>query len=312
MILKFREEPFELRMYRCLYIRSNLSESELSYFWTLEKGYEGEQNFDALIQNLKGEYVLLHDLLFEVNNTHFQIDSLLLSSEYIYLFDVKNYEGDYIIDSDNKWYSIHKKNSKKEIKNPLHQLDRCETLLKRLIQNLGYNTSIVPNLAFINPHFYLYQVPLEHPIIFFAQIERFMNQMNLQLKNSVIKEKHYQLAKKLVSHHIVESPFIRKPEYSFEQLRKGIYCKCCHSFNISSNPKTLVCCICGFKESIETAVLRSIDEFKVLFPNKKITTAVIHEWCKNLKSEKTIRRILSKNFKSMDTTKGNYYLINSD
>lgn len=312
MIYKTRNESHELKMYRCLYIRSNLSESELNYFWTLEKGFEGEQIFDALIQKLKGEYILLHDLLFEINNTHFQIDSLLISSEDIFLFDVKNYDGDYVIEPDNKWYSlhIHSKAIKKDIKNPIHQLDRCETLLKRLIKNLDYNTPIVPNLIFINPNFYLYQAPLNYPIIFPSQIERFMNQMNLQLKHSVLKERHYQLAKKLVSHHIAESPFVRKPEYSFEQLRKGIPCKSCHSLEVISNPKTLVCNQCGYREAIETAILRSIEEFILLFPEKKITTSIIHEWCKIIKSEKTIRKILSANFKSLGKLRGTYYVYN--
>lgn len=43
---------------------------------------------------------LLFDLLFEQNQTMFQIDATLLISDSIYLFEVKNYYGDFFLDGD--------------------------------------------------------------------------------------------------------------------------------------------------------------------------------------------------------------------
>ena len=36
----------------------------------------------------------------KINNTTFQIDTLIIISETIYFFEVKNYEGDYYYESD--------------------------------------------------------------------------------------------------------------------------------------------------------------------------------------------------------------------
>jgi hypothetical protein len=47
---------------------------------------------------------------------------------------------------------------------------------------------------------------------------------------------------------------------------------------------------------MSTAVIRSVEEFKLLFPSKLITTNDIHEWCKVVESKRRIRRILGKNF----------------
>ena len=64
----------------------------------LEKGYEGERNFEVLLEHHLSEGLILNDLLLEKNNTLFQIDSLLISQNSIYLFEVKNYEGDFYIE----------------------------------------------------------------------------------------------------------------------------------------------------------------------------------------------------------------------
>jgi hypothetical protein len=71
----------------------------------------------------------------------------------------------------------------------------------------------------------------------------------------------------------------------------------------------LVCDNCGCKEEVESAVLRSVAELLLLFPDQKITTKVILEWCQIVKSEKTIRRILAKNFKRIGHGKSANYVF---
>lgn len=43
--------------------------------------YEGEVLFDALTEKLQCECIILNDLLLNINNTNFQIDSLIITSE---------------------------------------------------------------------------------------------------------------------------------------------------------------------------------------------------------------------------------------
>ncbi len=310
MIYKHRTESKELLLYRFVNARATLSQSDMQYYWTLEKGYEGEVQFDHLLQNLQGEFILVNDLLFEINNTYFQIDSLLLAPEKIHLFDVKNFENDYIIDNDNNWYSysILKNDRKKESKNPIHQLNRCETLLKQQLQKLGFKSPITSKLVFINPKFYLYQAPPNYPIVFPTQLDRFINQLNSQLTTAKLKHRDFKLAQQLLQNHKVDSPFKNSPDYSYDGLKKGIYCKSCRSFDVFTNPKTIVCNKCGFREKIEAAVLRGVDEFMLLFPDIKVTTNAISEWCGIIKSEITIRKILNKNYKTIGKHRGTHYV----
>ena len=76
-----------------------LSDKDKQHYFNLKKGYEGEVMFDSLTEKLQCECLILNDLLLKINNTTFQIDTLIISDT-IYLFEVKNFEGDYVYESD--------------------------------------------------------------------------------------------------------------------------------------------------------------------------------------------------------------------
>jgi hypothetical protein len=121
------------------------------------------------------------------------------------------------------------------------------------------------------------------------------------------KEKHLKLAEKLISLNLKETPFAKKPEYTFEELEKGITCEACQQFMKPLHKSGLVCRECGCKEDIDSAILRSTEEFRVLFPEMKISTNSIHEWCKVIQSKKRIRRTLANNFKHITNGKSSYF-----
>lgn len=301
MIIKQRSEPLEFILFRYINARMVLSDKEIRYYLNLKKGFEGEQKSDVWLENLTDEWLILHDLLLEYNHSKFQIDTLIIAYEKVYILDVKNYEGDYYIEGD-KWYT----QSKTEQRNPLHQLNRCETLLRKLLLNLGYHYSIESYLIFINPEFHLYQPTINPTIIFPAQLYRFLKKLNLSPVK--LNKRHIQLAEQLVSLHIIESPYTFLPDYNYGQLKKAINCSQCYSFFTEFTGETLVCSQCGCKEDVESAILRSVKEFKLLFPDRKITTNGIYDWCGGVKSKKTIRRILSKHYKLVGHGKSSNYV----
>ncbi|GAE25399.1 hypothetical protein JCM9140_1391 [Halalkalibacter wakoensis JCM 9140] len=302
MILKSRNEPVELQVLRSLRLRMRLTNKEESYYLQLDKGYEGEKKFDRWIEPLLADKLLLTDLLLECSNSLFQIDSLLLTSNMIYLFEIKNFEGDFLIEDD-KWYT----NTKKEIKNPLLQLKRNESLFRRSLQEIGCTFPIESYLIFINPNFHLYQAPTNTSIIFPTQLNRFY--FKLSQSPSSLKDSHFKLANQVRSLHLSESPFNRLPVYQYDILKKGIPCpNCKNKFYKIDTRTTVLCHTCGHKEKVESAVLRCIKEFKLLFPKEKITTNTIHEWCEVVPSKKSIRNILFKHFTLTRRGKSAYFI----
>jgi hypothetical protein len=62
-------------------------------------------------------------------------------------------------------------------------------------------------------------------------------------------------------------------------------------------------------EEVEAVVLRSVKELILLFPNRKITTNDIYEWCGGINSKKAIRRILVKTFELIRHSRSSYYSL---
>jgi hypothetical protein len=301
-IMKRRFESDELKRLRYLNRRIILSDKEASHYFTINKGFEGELKFDEwAVETLPDNWIMLCDLLLEFMNTLFQIDSLIFTGEKIYLFNIKTHEGDYYM-KDGKWYSP----NNTEVIDPLNQSIRSETLLKKLLHDLGYNIPIAPFLLFINPEFHLYDAPKNLPIIYPTQLNRFANKLNkLTSKTTDYLKK---IAEKLISLHIVKSPYERVPEYHFSELKKGINYVCCGMFASEVVGGKIVCHKCGVVEELDVAVLRCVEEYVFLFPERRITTESIYEWCGGVVSKKVIRSILMKYFKLVKHGRYSFYV----
>src|SRR5699024_2086275 len=110
-------KPKELTILELLNKRTGLTSKDKQHYLSLKKGYEGELRFDTFTEKLQNECLILNDLLFEVNNTTFQIDTLIIMQKKIYFYEVKNLEGDYYYENGKLF-----KKPEYEIVNPLDQL----------------------------------------------------------------------------------------------------------------------------------------------------------------------------------------------
>lgn len=91
-------------------------------------------------------------------------------------------------------------------------------------------------------------------------------------------------------------------------------CGGCWSIDTKIGDRYLICSSCDFVEDVDSAVLRSVEEFRMLFPDEKLTTNQIHEWCNKPVSKKTIPRILQTKYKLVGHGKSAGYVscINED
>ncbi|MDY0406776.1 nuclease-related domain-containing protein [Virgibacillus sp. 179-BFC.A HS] len=184
MLYKSRTKPKELRILELLDKRKGLAEKDQYHYLNLKKGYEGELLFDSLIEKLQCECLILNDLLLKINNSTFQIDSLIIIQGKICFYEVKNYSGDYFYQSDKLF-----KKPKLEVINPLHQISRSESLLRQLLLSTGINLQIDASVVFINPEFTLYQAPQDRPFIFPTQVNRHLESLNAIPSKLTDKEK---------------------------------------------------------------------------------------------------------------------------
>src|SRR5699024_10103496 len=209
----------------------------------------------TLQQTLKKEYIVLYDLLLEQNGSHFQIDCLIISEAQLYLLEVKYLYGDYYF-QDNDLYAV---KTRKRIKNPFYQNQRCEDLLRDFLLQHQLHYQINSYILFNHPTFTLYQAPLQKNMILPTQVERFVEMLNRQIVRTTSNEQ--QLQQTIYREHIDENPFEKIPSYDYEGLKKGILCIKCSAWMERASKYHLQCLSCGQREFIDSAVLRSVVEF---------------------------------------------------
>ncbi|SHQ83010.1 Nuclease-related domain [Mycobacteroides abscessus subsp. abscessus] len=301
MIVKERGISMELQVFRCLKNRMVFTEKEKTYYINLEKGYLGELKFDELTKILVDDCLIIKDLTLEITNNIFQIDSLLIFKDMLCVFEVKNYEDNFYFQS-NKWYTMP---SRKEINNPILQLDRSETLLRKYFQAHRFSIPIESKIVFVNPTFTLYQAPIDLPVVFPTQLQHL--QSTLKSKRGTLTTQQTKLAKQLYDDHMVTTPFLRVPRYNYESLRKGLECRGCGEFYKQWGEVLLHCKNCGDFESVEAAFVRTVKEFKILFAERKITTNEIYDWCRIIPSMRLVRLLLNRYLNARGNGRSTYY-----
>lgn len=301
MFKKDRIQTEELKVMTALDSRGDLAENEKQQLLSLVKGFDGELQFDAWLSKLEAENIVLNDLLFEVNGSTFQIDSSIIMHDRIYIFEVKNYEGEFYFEGDKL-----KTLAGTEYKNPIIQLKRTESLLRQLLNNHGFNLHVEAYVIFINPEFTLFNAPADQPLLLPSQLNRFFKKINKI--SSKLNNRHKLLADKLLSLHLHSSPYSRQHEYDYSKLKKGIKCPSCQAIMEDYQWPNISCRICSTTEHIEAAIMRNIAEYKLLFPERKITANDIYDWCGFVVPKRFIQKILKRNYKIMGFGQWSYYV----
>ena len=293
MLTRPRKTPTH-KVLALLRVRGKLSELEEARLYRLEKGHEGERHFaEMLSEALHQSYITLYGIMLEHNDSLFQIDSMIISQGTIYLLDIKYYSQEYYYHH-NDFYSI---KNKEKIDNPLHQLERCEALLQKLLKKHNFHYKIESHVVFIHPEYTLFSAPINQKILLRSQLPRFIRRLNRTPVHITAAE--LRLRDFIFQRHQEKTIYDDAQFPDLDHIKKGILCLNCaaemksHRENGRSGAK-LQCSKCGKTELAESAVLRTTIEFHTLFPDEMITTTAIRAWCNNLISIKVIRRTLNK------------------
>lgn len=301
MVYKEREEPFRISLMQSLKNRLPLSRKDNKKLSNAIKGFEGECFFDSLTEKLICDCEVLNDLLLEVNDSEFQIDSLVMTGEGITLYEVKNFEGNYIYEGGN----IRLLTSKQDFLNPSEQTNRAVILFKQWLALHHFNFKVLAYVVFVNKNFSLFHAPEGKGILLPGMLDNHFEQVN---KITVpIGKEHDRLAQKLCEQHISSSSNMKYPKYNYDNLKKRVYCSQCSGWIRSIDRRMNTCQKCGYTELNAKTILRHIRKFQILFPNRKLTTPIIYEWCGELFSKKSIQLALSKNYKSSGVKRARYY-----
>lgn len=299
MIYKERTKSTVHLIYESLASRMILSQPDFAYYQRIKRGFEGECKFDTHTRTLSDDCLVLNDLQLENGNTEFQVDALIITAGKIQIFEVKNYSGIY------QWDPVHlKKSPEFWLENPTLQLRRTRARLEILLQKLGYSMEVEAKVVFVHPEFTLvgaeripeFVLPTELPALI----------KNLHLPVPPLTSLERELAQKLVALHVEASLSGRIPQYELSQMRSGVACPGCRKLGMSVKGQTLTCAQCSFGMSAREGICASVAEFQLLFPQEKVTTRAITNWCKIFSVDRVYRTLTSQ-YQAAGIGNGRYY-----
>lgn len=300
MLIKPRKKSISHLILESLYYRKILSFQDKKRYENQVKGFNGEQQFDHFINYSQQQGFVVNDLFLSSKETNYQFDSILILNKQVNIYEVKNYTGAYRYE-DGTLFS----KTGYSLQDPISQVNRKKSYLHNRLLTEGYSHNINAYVVFINPDFYIYKLPPTDSILFSGQLERHFNEVTRSTQSVGAHDKN--LAQSLINQHNENYRPNNLPSYHFKELKKGILCGNCFSFDSTDTRQTRICASCGYKEKITDAIYRSVLEFQVLFPEIPITVSTIYEWCEGVYTIARIRRLLNKKMTKHSNGPMTYY-----
>ncbi|GEL07728.1 nuclease-related domain-containing protein [Salisediminibacterium halotolerans] len=276
----------ELELLRILNRRSTLTEKQRNRLKQLEIGLAGEVFVDNKLKPYSEILTVIPDIIMQINHTHIQIDTLILSPTSIYLFEIKNYFGNYEITEDGYWLSP----KHNYILNPLIQLERTQSLVRQLLAEAHVSVELLQGyVLFPDPSFTLYGAKQTMPIIFSSQLDSFFKQISSKLHNQFSQQK---VIERIDYYRLVSSPFTKLPDINTMMIRPGVLCFFCFSPMTKSSQRTFKCTDCQKIESAQNALKRTYDEYTRIYQDHSTSLQSFHQYTDKQFSYSTIHRFL--------------------
>ncbi|HEY4551952.1 MAG TPA: nuclease-related domain-containing protein [Bacillaceae bacterium] len=320
MIIKEREIP--LRVLKLEALARRLPDSHpkmpniLRELANRKAGYRGESSLDYHLSFLQNkEYLILHGLRIQNQQGYFfQMDTLVLSPNFISIIEVKNYRGTITFDNHFNQLIQTVEESRRALEDPTLQVKRQLYQLKEWLKKHKFNLIPIHPLVIIsNPSTIIEST--SHPS-YFKHIShsinlpaKFHELEKMSRKEYIQKRELKKLARMLMKNHSpqeydVLKHFNLKPN----DLRKGVQCPHCLSIPMKRKNGKWLCQEC--KERSRNAHVFALKDYSLLvgqtITNKKLRDFLL------LASEDSARYILqSMNLPHTGKTKGRAYILPS-
>jgi Zn finger protein HypA/HybF involved in hydrogenase expression len=274
-----RKPPLKLEQLSILKARTALCTEKLNELDYLMTGFVGEVEFDRVLDEyIQGtNNIHLKDYRFktktdansfrkvDTKSSEVQIDSLLISKNRIFTFEIKNYNQD-LIYGDTDWQFL----NGDIFRTPMAQISRQNHELKVMLKDSPQYVDVFSCIVFINLNQTIYNLPSGKNILVRSNLSKFL-QRNIGENNYNYEE----LVKHLESRKVHTSMYDSYAKIDFNELKPGVYCPKCYQELFRENKNRYVCKKCEKSFDILTMTKRLIEEMKILNPEWPINTRII-------------------------------------
>lgn len=234
----------------------------------LQAGYNGEKQVDRQwheITNLGKHYLLFnYEFVNEFGFPH-QIDTLLLTSKFLLIVEIKNIAGRVDYDEDkHQLIRTLVDGGIESFSDPFDQVRRHAQYFTRIFSQLKIPLPIECAIISSNPSTIIGNIP-KHPPFFHASGLRFYINKLVSNYDSVLSDQEMdRFSKFLMTNLKRQEP---KVDIPIEHLRKGVLCEICN-FKIQMQYRrgTWCCPKCGVRN--RAAIFRALDDYRLLINNR--------------------------------------------
>ncbi len=288
-----REKTRRHQQLEILESRYELPAYEKDELQKLKAGFTGELEFDAIIEPFITGSNIVHikDYSFHPGGVsglstkstedaaHVQLDNLVVAKDFLYTFEVKNYNFD-LIYKDSKWYF----ENGNEFASPLLQVAKQRDTLGKMLHSFGSNIRMFNVVVFINKRQTIFNLPAVGEIIVRSNLHK-----KLAKAMAGNHYDHSRLISKLEERKVDAVKHQRDTTVEFRSLAKGVFCVGCGRKVMRKNRDWFRCEPCESDIPILDAAVRLIRELKVLNRSWKVTPSLIQAFSDGEISEFYVR-----------------------
>lgn len=271
MILKKRQAPPELFQLESLLKRMPLTHSQLPH-WTeklrrIKAGFHGEQRIDSLWQeiDIPIPYYLIHDLFIKKQQSSYQIDTLLITSRFILILEIKSISGLLHFDAQTRqFFRTNKDGSIDGMRNPDDQVRRYEKWIEHFLSERKVKLPVIGAIVFTYPSAVIQSTAGKRIMIQSSGLPYLLDRLVKEYPSDILsKLSTKKLANQLLKLHSL------KPLPQFELpfgLLTGVLCPRCERVAMSYKRKNWFCKTCQY--SNPQAHLEALKQYRSLFGSK--------------------------------------------
>lgn len=237
-------------------------ETDLSIRWA---GYRGELQSDYYLQELpEKDYYIFHDLRYPSGQSHFQIDSLILTRYFALHLEVKNISGSISFNEDFSQIIQRKNDVEKGYQDPISQAAIHQRKLQKLMASWGISKLPLVNLVVFGKPSTILQAGTKRAQISrkacfaFELLERIESLRKVYLDEKIGLKEIEKLCNNLIKYHTPKS-FDPLQFYTISpaDVITGVQCPACSSFGMLRKHGSWICpkCNCKSKDAHVQAIL---------------------------------------------------------
>ena len=291
------KQPTQLDIFREMNARQGLDADKLKDLYRLKRGAAGEKMVLDYLDEFGQENWQIRTNLWLYEYGLFEIDLLLLTQTEVYIFEIKNYNGNFKYVDSQCYFS-----DDVISQNPISQTQRAKVNLQNILNAGGMRVDVKGVLLFTGKHS---DIDIQDSvngidILTINQFRKLIYSISADEKrnlNNGASVLYRQKILRIIDSAERKSPYQAQPLSALEQtnLRRGIKCAQCASFNLNTT-RSYIICNCGVHEPREMAIVRTICEYGIINFDKDLVASEVFYFFGGDVSQSTVERYLKHYF----------------